>query len=345
MKAAMLPSGNYRVQVFAGYDESGKRIMKSFTASKEWEALKMADDFLKGGREEVVKDAMTVRDAMEYYIKTKDNLLSPSTIYGYEMIVRSRLQSIMDKKIRNLTISDIQEAVNQDCLRLSRKSIKSALSLLHSALELQGIELSFKRITLPQKKKVKSSIPDVEKVIRLIVGTEVELPCLLAMWLSLRMSEIRGLQFRDISEDGRYITVQRVKLRINGRDVLREQTKTEESTRTNILPSYLKNLIDKVPHKKDSDYIVPHGYTYIREHFQEIMRANGITITFHQLRHEFATTLNDLGIPSDYIRKLGGWATDNVMKKVYTHTTTKKEEEYQKKIDGFFNSIIDESEN
>ena len=45
MKAKKLPSGNYRVQVVAGHDENGKRIVKSFTASEEWEAIKLATDF------------------------------------------------------------------------------------------------------------------------------------------------------------------------------------------------------------------------------------------------------------------------------------------------------------
>lgn len=66
-----------------------------------------------------------------------------------------------------------------------------------------------------------------------------------------------------------------------------------------------------------------------------LMHETGYDITFHKLRHAFATTLNDLGIPSNYIQKLGGWSTDNVMKSVYTHTTTAKETEYQNKIDAF----------
>ena len=45
MKTSRLNSGNYRVQVIAGYDENGKRIVKSFTAKTEWEAIKMAEEF------------------------------------------------------------------------------------------------------------------------------------------------------------------------------------------------------------------------------------------------------------------------------------------------------------
>ena len=74
MKAKKLPSGNYRVQVVAGHDENGKRIMKSFTAEKEWEALKMADDFINEHRPEAYTDSMTVYDAFNYYIESRNIL-------------------------------------------------------------------------------------------------------------------------------------------------------------------------------------------------------------------------------------------------------------------------------
>lgn len=74
--------------------------------------------------------------------------------------------------------------------------------------------------------------------------------------------------------------------------------------------------------------------------YKALMATNGMNITFHKLRHEFATTLNDLGVPSEYIQKLGGWSSDNIMKSVYTHTTTAKEDEYQSAIDNYFIQAI-----
>ena len=45
LKAKQLPSGNYRTQVIAGYDEKGKRIVKSFTADTEQESLRLAWEY------------------------------------------------------------------------------------------------------------------------------------------------------------------------------------------------------------------------------------------------------------------------------------------------------------
>lgn len=290
-----------------------------------------------------VPKELTVEQAFSCYIDSRDNILSPSTIKGYNIIKNARLQLIMDIPISKLTLNDVQKAVNIDSERLGRKSIKSALSLLNTVLEINGVELDFKKITVPQSRPKKYDIPSADAVLKVIIGSELELPCLLAMWLSLRISEVRGLQFKDISSDGKYISVCRAKIYLGNKDVLRDCNKTEESTRTNSLPPYILNLIKNVPHQSDSDFIVNLKYEYIRKHFKQLMNDNGFEITFHKLRHIFATTLNDLGVPSEYIQKLGGWSTDNVMKSVYTHTTNAKENEYQSIIDNYFTSVINDT--
>ena len=341
LKAKQLPSGNYRVQVIVGYDENGKRIVRSFTADSAQEALRMAFDFKSDKAIGVTPKCMTVEQAFTQYIEARDQVLSPSTIRGYHIVRDTRLQSIMHCNIMQLTMNDIQRAVNLDAKRLSHKSLKSSLSLLKSVLAAQGVEINTKRITLPPKKKKQIVLPEVGEILKLIVGTDLELPCLLAMWLSLRISEVRGLQFRDISQDGSAISVSRAKMYINGKDVLRDCNKTYDSTRCNSLPPYILHLIEQVPHEMEQDFIVPLGYNYINIHFRKLMDSAGYNqITFHKLRHAFATTLNDLGIPSNYIQKLGGWSTDNIMKSVYTHTTSAKEMEYQKKIDDFFMNAL-----
>ena len=72
MKATRLPSGKYRVQVLVGHDENGKRIIKSFTAEREWEALKMADEYINNGHRSDYSETMTVADAFEEYIGSRD---------------------------------------------------------------------------------------------------------------------------------------------------------------------------------------------------------------------------------------------------------------------------------
>ena len=51
-------------------------------------------------------------------------------------------------------------------------------------------------------------------------------------------------------------------------------------------------------------------------------------------------TLNDLGIPSNYIQKLGGWSADNILKSVYQQTFSSERKKVDKIIDGYFNGIV-----
>ena len=346
-KPGQLSSGKFRKQVVVGYDENGKRIVKSFTAKTEWEALKLAEEFRARHGIGADPDELTVSAALERYIDSRRDIIAPSTLNGYNIILNHRLQSIMMTKISELKIIDVQAAVNKDYKEKgsSRKTLKSALSLVNSALTLQGYDYHLvQRVTIPAARAKRPELPPAEDVINAIIGTEFELPCLLAMWLSLRVSEVRGLQYQDISRDGTHITVCRTRVYIGAEnDEKRDFTKNEGSNRTVALPKYLYDMIMAQPHDSDEDFIIDKSYNMVSQNFHRFMERKGIKITFHQLRHLFATSANDLGIADEYIQKLGGWSSNNILKSVYTHTTMSLEQQYQKKIDDFYMEMINKS--
>ena len=353
-KPGQLSSGRFRKQVVVGFDENGKRIVKSFTAKTEWEAEMLAAEYKAKHGIGCDAEDMTVAAALEKYIDSRRDIIAPSTLYGYETILHNRLQDIMDTKISEIMILDVQAAVNNDYKEKhsSRKTLKSALSLISSALVAQGYDYHLiKRVTIPAAKARKPELPLAEEVIEAIKGTEFELPCLLAMWLSLRVSEVRGLKYRDISRDGRFITVCRTRVYLGlEKDEKRDVTKTEDSNRTIRLPKYLYDKIMAQKHSSPNDYIVDMSYNQVSQNFRRFMARKGIKITFHQLRHLFATTANDLGVDDEYIRKIGGWSSNDVLKGIYTHTRADREEMFQQVIDSYFMEHIDncdekESEN
>lgn len=65
--AKRLPSGNWRVQVYAGKDANGKNIMESFTAATKKEAERDAAIFAME-RKRKGKQAMTLGQAMDAFI-------------------------------------------------------------------------------------------------------------------------------------------------------------------------------------------------------------------------------------------------------------------------------------
>ena len=283
---------------------------------------------------------MTVEEALQGYIDLKRNVLSASTIYGYETIRKKRLQSIMQVEIHCLNSIMMQNAINKDALTVCSKTIAEAKNLIVTALKLYGVKLEL-NVTLPPKEPKIKDLPTAQQVIKMVRGTDIELPCLLAIWLSLRISEVRGLQFGDLK--GNVLTIQRSKLRLGSDDVVREVNKTYSSTRQLVIPEYLIRLIQAVPHQSETDFIVPQHYQTITKHLKKLADEKGYELTYHDLRHLNASVMLALGIPDKYAMERGGWSTPNTLKNVYQHTFTEERHLVDEKIDGFFNDILSNS--
>ncbi len=228
-------------------------------------------------------------------------------------------------------------AINEESKKCGHKSIKSAKALICSALKLYGVRPEL-NVTLPAKKHTIKTLPTAEQVISIIRGTDVELPCLLAMWLSLRISEVRGLQFRDIKDN--IVTVCRSNVYFDGNDNLKDSNKTYSSTRQLTIPPYIQNLIENLPHEKETDFIVSMGYQEIRGKFKRLLAENNMDMTFHDLRHLCASIMLKLRIPDKYAMERGGWSTNSTLKSVYQHTFSEERKLVDEKIDNYFNDIL-----
>ena len=334
-KAVKLPSGNWNVKVFVGYDDNGKKIRKSFTAATRWEVERQAAEYLESRNDK--KPTITVGEAIDSYIASKENVLAPSTIRGYKTVRRNRLPSIMLLDITEVNSINMQFAINEDARKVEWKSINEAKNLIVAACRMYGVKLDLS-VTLPAKKRKIKKLPTAEQVIKAIKGSDVELPCMLSIWLSLRVSEVRGLQFRDIENN--VVTVCRSRICLNSKDTIRENNKTFYSTRQLTIPSYIQGLIDKVKHDKDTDFIVDMDYQTLCRHFKKQLALYGLSMNFHDLRHLNASVMLMLGVPDKYAMERGGWSTNHTLKSVYQHTFSDERKAVDTKIDNYFNNLL-----
>lgn len=102
-------------------------------------------------------------------------------------------------------------------------------------------------------------------------------------------------------------------------------------------------MIQNVPHKSNTDFIVPMTRKKIYSRFTRIMEKHGIKMTFHDLRHLNASVM--LGVPDKYAMERGGWSTDNILKSVYQQTFSSEREKMDDKIDSYFSGIVDSLNN
>lgn len=309
-----LPSGNYFCQLRIG----GKSI--SITDPDEDVVIAKAYAYkagiLKTRRE---PEDLTLRQACERYIQSKRGRLSASTIEGYENKTRNMFQTIMDRKLSRLSHRMLDEAVDEECRRTSRrgrpvsaKTIKNAYGFIRTVLHKYAPDLDAD-VDLPEVHRKAIVLPDADQVIHAVIGTPVELPCLLAIWLSFTMSEIRGLT-KSKSLQGRYIVIQETVVRVRGEDVRKPTAKEPSRMRKAVLPDYLRRLIDKV----DGDIVVPESPNSIMRRYKTALKAAGVSyISFHMLRHINVSLMSELRVPKAVARLRGGYSNDSIMESVY----------------------------
>ena len=343
--ATRLPSGQYRAQVLIGKDASGKRQYRSFIADSSDEADYLALKYKlgKGKRAQNVA-SRTVRECVKDYIDVREAIpLSPTTISGYREKARNTFQGIMDLKVDKLTNALLQTAAYTDLKTKSVKTVREGFNLVKSAVKPY---LDFTpEILLPKvknpKRKVTHTIPDKTTLAKLISaahGTELEVPILLASWLSFRASEIAGLKWTSIRDGVIDLTESRVYA--DGKDYVKDP-KTMDSARRLPLPAMLRDALDRHRNDYDSEYIyAPSPHHLSLSYIDFVKRQKDVPYhTFHDLRHTNASLML-LVMPDKYAQKRGGWKGNAVMKKYYQDTFAPEELEYAATFDAMFESEI-----
>lgn len=340
--AQELPSGSWRCRV---YDKELKKqvsfISKLPDKAGKAEAETMAREYILGKRQKREK-GKTVGEYIDEYIDLKENILSPTTINEYRRMRKALLTDVCDIYLSELTQKDVQEMVNRLALTKQPKTVRNAHGLLVSTLNVYAPDMRL-RTTLPKLQKKIKQLPDVKDVLKAIIGTDVELPCLLAIWSSLRMSEIRGIKKSDVNKN--ILTIQRARVRVRKEDILKNSTKTFDSTRIIRLPAYIRHLINQVP--DDKEYLYERTGQTLYSRFEHLLKINGVTphMSFHDLRHLDASIMLSLGVPDKYAMERGGWSSPHIMKSVYQHTFSAEREAVEDKIDNYFYDIIKSIEN
>lgn len=327
-----LPSGKWYIQI----------MVDKVRYSRAFDTKEDAIYWASGLKTKSTQDAkaprrLTVGEAIDRYIDSKSSVLSPSTTAGYKRIRTNHLQGLMDIPLRSLNQDLVQREINKMAKDHSPKTVCNAHGLLTATVATYMPDLTL-RTTLPQRRRAEVTVPsgeDLKAIMAAVHGKSVELPVLLAAWLGLRMSEIRGLTWDCIRDDTIHIKQAKVDEGLKG-------TKTYSSTRTLPLPPQIKALLDKRPHK--GEFIFPESRRAIASRFDYYTKKAGLShYRFHDLRHINASVMLALGIPDKYAMRRMGHATNNMLKTVYQHTMQDEEIKTAEKIDKYFADLLDDS--
>lgn len=256
----------------------------------------------------------TFLSCAQSYIRSKTNVLSPSTIKGYTSVLKSIPSDFKNKTISGITQTDIQQLVNDYAADHTPKTVRNYHGFISAVLRQfrPGMNLY---TTLPQNIDADRYIPTEEDIRRILDASKnkpfYHIPFQLGV-MGLRRSEICCLSLDDIS--GNMLTINKaIVLDVNNQWVVKT-TKTAAGTRKIFIPDSLVEEIRKNGAIYDG---WPNSLLSGLNSYQD--KLNIPRFRFHDLRHFFASYAHSQGMSDADIMASGGWKSDYTMKRVYRH--------------------------
>lgn len=325
-----LPSGSWFVRVMI----KGKSINITKPTKKECISEAIA---LKAGvkKPSIAPDEITLKEAYKRHIEKNEAVWSPSTTAGYVRLSKNTFQELMEYQLKHIDGDMIQREINyMKRQKYSPKYISNAVGFLKSILKIYAADIDLD-LTLPQKRKPDLRMlndDEIKKVLQTAQGDPVEIPVLMALWMGMRMSEIRGLKYKDI-RNGRIHICRAIVDDKNG--VPQEKgTKTYSGDRWVDLPDYIAGLI---PPGDPDEYVVKLSGQAIYKRFSRLLeKAEVEHCRFHDLRRANAAAMIRLGIDSKYAQQRNGWSTDYMYKQVYAYTMPDRMDEVNDAVNNYF---------
>lgn len=329
--AKKLPSGSWRVNLYIGKTPDGKRQYKSFTADTKKEAEFLAAQYNQN-HIDVNRSELPLSAAVERYIKSKENVLSPSTVRGYNNILKNHIPTLMAVKIRDINAEMVQEEFNRFAKDHSPKTCRNTHGLIASVLAIERPDIVL-RTTLPQKKKRDIYVPDekeIDQIHQLIKGNVMELPFVLAAECGLRASEVAALRISSVFPD--HIEIKQAMVPDKNNKPTLKDPKSISGYRSIPISKELSDFI--VDHSSGEEFVCNLSSGNISTYWNRFKENNSLNddLVFHALRHHFASRCLLLGMPQKYIAELMGHADTTMIEKVYQHVFPSAMEEYANKL-------------
>lgn len=261
------------------------------------------------------------------YIEGRRNVVSPSTVRTYKIKLKQLSDEFKGLNIYAIENKDVQKEVNNLAEKLEPKTVKTTYGFISSVMTLYRPHLKLK-IKLPQtikKDEYEPTNEDIQRILERAKGTEYSIPFQLGV-LGCRRGEICALDMQDLK--GNELNIHRTMVcNEDNKWEIKETPKTDESNRLLPLPSSLVNEI------KMQGYIYDNHPNALNKAIHRFQKKLGIPqFKFHTLRSYFASYAHSIGISDADILKIGGWATDSVMKRVYRRSIEESKKESIDKI-------------
>lgn len=278
-----------------------------------------------------------------------------------------KYRSMIDKYIRpalgSCALSDISTAKIGgfgaellDIYGLAPKTARDILVLLHALLEYSARQypglLGTVEVQYPKKQPREMRVLSrAEQKILTDHLMENLCPCnfgiLLALWTGMRIGEICALQWKHISIAEQSIRVDTTMLRLHDSDpgttartkIILDSPKTASSIRTIPMCSHVLDLCRSMRVRDENAYILTGTAHYmeprlLQYHFHRCTCHCSLEgVTFHTLRHTFATRCVEANFEIKSLSEILGHANTSITLSRYVHSSMELKRENMNKLD------------
>jgi integrase len=345
-----MENGKFRVQMDVG-KVNGKRKRNYLTASnlKEAKSLLNEFDYKKQRNLNVEPSKMTFSDLlnkwMDVHVKRK---CEETTAYGYRNIINNHIIPYLgDIALQKIKSSDIDKYYDH---LMVVKGLSPNTVHKHHANILKALKYGCKHelvyrnaaenVTLPKKIDFEGSyytVVQVQELLAIVRGTNIELPVFIAILLGLRREEVMGLKWKNVDLLNRIVYIKEVRTSAGGK-IVTKPPKNKNSIRNLYITDQLFEILIKHKSKQDEfkrilkneynnagfvyskDNGEPYRVNNITEEFTKFLAKHGLEkIRFHDLRHTWASILYDEGVDLKAISEGLGHSDLATTNKVYAH--------------------------
>lgn len=307
---------------------------------------------------------MTLKELVNewLYINHKDEI-KPRTLLRYECALKYYIcPHFGDIEIENLTPRDIQnwmKILKEDISPRTNKPLSSSsLNTIIAILKLifnyaydyeiirNNPTLRLKRISNKSDEVVKAFTRDeqirIENYIERLHNDEY-FPYILTLYTGLRLGELLALTWKDINIKLGVISVNKTIYKINTKDNKWEYVvdvpKSKKSIRDIPLPTFIKEKLRILKRDKKSIYVVAksdgsriNDKLLVYRYKMLLKRAKVRYLSFHALRHTFATRALENNIDIKTLSEILGHANAATTLNIYTHSLMKYKRQQIKKM-------------
>ena len=334
--------GRWEARQSLGKNENGKRQSKSFYGKTEEEAKeKMQTANIYNGTLAVT--GMSVSDLCSEWLKIVSNRVKVSTLANYRMKLNKHITPYFGAFMCNDVTSKLVYIFIDEKLKsgLSARYVTDILVLLKSVFKYAFREYNIRNplegVVMPkcEKPDVKLLNPDQQNTLKKYIDKNLTLTTLgiaLALTLGLRLGEVCGLQWQDIDLEKRILNVRRTVQRVatpngdNKTELMVLKPKSESSIREIPIPDTIVAMLKKFENKPEiyilSGKETPLEPRTMQYRFAIILKNVDLpSVTFHSLRHAFATSAVELGFDIKTLSELLGHSKVEVTLNRYVHSS------------------------